>query len=176
MVQELSEKAKLFAQYYVIDFNKSNAAEKAGYANVHDANELLRDPRVQAEIKDAKYRASEHVNISVAYVLEKFRRIAESSPLDYFDIGADGRPRLDLTDLTDEQRDALKSLKFTKEGPQIETHDKVAALSHLAKFFGISTDKIEVTGANGGPVASVNSAMSVKELTEIYSKIAKGEK
>jgi len=47
----------------------------------------------------------------------------------------------------------LAGMKSTKDGVEIKTHDKMAALLALAKITGLLRDRTEITGAGGGPIA-----------------------
>lgn len=44
-------------------------------------------------------------------------------------------------------------VKQTKDGIEIKMHDPTAALANVAKHLGMFTDKVELTGANGAPLA-----------------------
>lgn len=159
-IKELSDRARRFAEEYLIDFNAQKAYARAGYApNPSGPYTLLRDPRVDALIREGKRRASERARISQDWVLEKLRRIAEGSPIDYFAFEPDPDDPtkmrlagLDVANLTDDQRDALRSIKFTRNGPAIETHDKVAALKLIGQYLGLFTDKHEISGPGGAPL------------------------
>lgn len=159
-VDDISEIARRFAGEYLIDFKVNAAARRAG-CSVSDANAYLADPRVVSLINDGKRRASDRVNISVDWVLEKLRRIADGSPIDYFKITEHGRLQLaDLKNLTDEQRDALKSIKYTANGPAIETHDKVGAVKAIGQFLDMFTEKVE----HSGTIKTAKTALTAEEI------------
>lgn len=52
----------------------------------------------------------------------------------------------------------------TKEGLKVLTRDQDAALANLAKYLGMMIDKKEITGANGGPIATVT--LKPEDLTD----------
>ena len=180
-IEELHPSARRFAEEYVRDFKIAPSAERAGVSEAH-ARDLLRDPRVQALIKESKRRASENVAVSVDMVLDELRKIATASALDAFDVidmpGYDGKlrgyPSLNLAKLTDDQRAAIKSIKFTKEGPSIEFHDKIAALHRLGLFFSMFTEKHELTGPGGAPLQMITETMTAKEAAELYKASLEG--
>lgn len=61
-------------------------------------------------------------------------------------------------------RAAIKSVTMTKMGPKIEMYDSTAAIAQIAKMQGWEApSKLELTGANGGPV-------KMKTLNDFYSK------
>lgn len=168
-IEPLADQPRRFAEEYLIDFDVVKAAKRAGCAH-NQAQRYLEDPRVQALIQEGKRKISDRVSVSVDYVVQKLRNIAEGSPVDYLEIDEFGTPvKVDLSDLTDQARDALKAVKFTKYGPVVETHDKISALVHLGKYLGVFADRVELTGANGGPIQTITSDMTPKEAMDAYA-------
>lgn len=157
-VDDISDLARRFAGEYLLDFKVNKAASRAG-CTTGQGQAFLDDPRVQSIINDQKRRASDRVNIGVDYVLEKYRRIIEGSPIDYFREGS-GRGLKPYNELTDEERDALKSIKFTMNGPAVETHDKVGALKAVGQFLGMFVEKVE----HSGVVETKRTALSEAEI------------
>jgi len=175
-VDDISDLARRFAGEYLVDFKVGPAARRAGCTEAV-ANGFLADPRVQSLINDSKRRASDRVNISVDWVLEKYRRIIEGSPIDYFETG--GRYRLKaFDDLTDEQRDALKSIKYTANGPAVEVHDKIGALKAIGTFLDMFVERHEHTGTIETKRAALTPEEIVAELearglpTDIFDRDA----
>jgi hypothetical protein len=72
-------------------------------------------------------------------------------------------PRLDLTRinaLTAQERRAamaaVKTIRYTENGPTFELHGKLEALAQLRDMHGFKgASKMELTGANGGPLVPV---------------------
>jgi phage terminase small subunit len=58
----------------------------------------------------------------------------------------------DSSALPPEVRAAVSEVKQTKDGVAIKFHSKTAALEMLARYFGMSKEKLEITGANGGAI------------------------
>lgn len=95
-----------------------------------------------------------------------------------FDVNADPNPECpecggngvevvymaDTRKLRGRARTLYNGVKKTKDGIQILTRDKDAALLSIARYLGMLIDKKEITGASGGPVALVN--MSADDLTD----------
>lgn len=161
-VDDITDLARRFAGEYLLDFKVGKAASRAGCTSAQ-GEAFLADPRVQSIINDQKYRATERVNIGVDYVLEKYRRIIEASPTDYFATGS-RRGLKDYSELTDEERDALKSIKFTANGPAVETHDKVGALKAIGQFLGMFVEKVEHSGAIETKRTALTPAEIIAEL------------
>lgn len=161
-VDDITDLARRFAGEYLLDFKVSKAAARAG-CTTGQGEAFLADPRVQSIINDQKRRATDRVNIGVDYVLEKYRRIIEASPVDYFQTGQ-RRGLKPYDELTDEERDALKSIKFTMNGPAVETHDKVAALKQIGQFLGMFVEKVEHSGVVETKRTALTSAEIIAEL------------
>ena len=53
---------------------------------------------------------------------------------------------------TPEERAAVKGIKWTKEGLQIETYDKQTAARLIADIAGMTKQSVEIAGKNGGSV------------------------
>lgn len=170
-VEPLSERWKLFAVEYCIDFVVSRAAERAG-VSLPAAYRMIGDPRIVAMIKEAKRKVSERVNISMDNTLEQLRMIANGDVVDVLDALGQVEPGGSLADalrqLPIETRYAIKSIKYTRNGPEIVMHDKVAAVKMIGQYYGMFSDKIELTGPGGGPLEMITGAMSPKEAADAY--------
>lgn len=162
-VDDISDLARRFAGEYLLDFKVDKAAKRAG-CSTGQGEAFLADMRVQSIINDQKRRASDRVNISVDWVLEKFRRIADGSPVDYFDPAGRGYKLKAFANLTDEERDALKSIKYTANGPAVETHNKTDALKAIGQFLGMFVEKVEHSGAIETKRTALTAAEIIAEL------------
>lgn len=184
----LSDMARRFAEEYLIDFNGSAAALRAGYAHGSTAYDLLKDPRVDALIREGKRRSSERVNVSIDSTLENFRVMTVVKASDFFymkqafvDVPGQmpapaGDPYMALKPLdqwTDEMCAALKSIKHGPNGPEIVLHDKIAANFNIGKYLAMFVDRKEVSAPGGGPVQLVTTTMNVKEAAEAYASTLK---
>ena len=139
-VDALSERAKQFCAEYCVDFYKTKAEIRAGYAP--GCGPSLKDPRILAEIEENKKRHSARINISVDWVLDSYRRIATGNLADYFEIKhtesgqAYIQPSFKKT--TPDQLRNLKKMKMGKYGLEIEIHDPIAALGKIGQYLGMS--------------------------------------
>lgn len=174
-IEPLPDRWKLFAEAYCIDFTVTRAAETANVPLV-SAYAMMSDPRVQAVIKDAKRKASDRVQISIDNTLEQLRMIANGNVIDVLDaLGmAEGETLAErLRKLPPETQYAIKSIKWTKNGPEIVMHDKVKAVELIGKYFGIFSDKLELSGPGGLPVMITN-GMTPKEAADAYAATLTG--
>ena len=172
-VDELHPRARLFAEEYLIDFKAGPAALRAGYETAKSGYDLIQDPRVKALINEGRRKATERVQISVDNTLEILRIIAQADIVEvmkrFMMAGSQAELLAALNDMPDDLRHAIKSVKWTKNGPEFVMHDKVAAVAQLGKYFGLFIEKHELTGPGGGPIKTVTSEMTAKEAADAYA-------
>lgn len=177
---ELTERARNFAAEYLIDFKAGPAALRAGYETASVGSQLLQDPRIKALINEGKRKATDRVNISVDNTLEILRSIAQADITDVLKpliiAGSDAAMVVSaLESLPDYVRHAIKSVKWTKNGPEFVMHDKVQAVAMIGKYYGLFVEKHELSGPGGGPVQLINSEMSAKEAADLYAATLTGD-
>jgi len=150
----LTEKQERFCKEYVIDFNGTQAATRAGYSEKtaqQIASENLLKPliieNIQAEIK----RLNEATGITAERVREELGRLAFSNMDDFATWGPDGVDLLDSEDLPEDAARCVSEVSqtTTKEGGSIrfKLHDKTKALDLLGRHFSMFTDKVEHLGS-----------------------------
>jgi phage terminase small subunit len=66
-------------------------------------------------------------------------------------------------------------VKQTAQGMQVMTRDQDAALANLAKFFGMMQEKVQLTGADGGPLLSASMPLPTDpvEAANLYAQFIK---
>lgn len=120
---------------YLVDLNATQAAIRAGYsAKTADriGPELLGKTWVAAAIAEGKARRSESLQISAEWVLQRLK--------DNADRAMQAEPVLD--------RHGEETGEYTYQGAVANR-----ALELLGKHVGLFGDKVEHTGAAGGPIA-----------------------
>ena len=175
-VTPVSDAIRRFAEEYLIDFKVAAAADRAGISTAA-GYQAMQDFRVRALINEGKRKASERVAISVDNVLENLRVLAGAvtvadfieeyspDPLDPSKMRERLKP---VSKWTDEMRKAVKSLKWTKFGPQLELYDAMAATVHIGKFYGMFKDGIELSAPGGKPLEMITGTMTPQEAAERY--------
>jgi hypothetical protein len=122
---------------------------------------LRRRPDVTARIKELAGDAAGDARIELSYVVKRLASLADGTLAHFLQRRADGglelqwgKPKLDFTTATAEQLRALKSIETTRGGGvKLTLHDPTAALAHLARVLELGApERLEVTGANGGPI------------------------
>lgn len=176
-IAELNDQSRLFAAEYVVDFNGKAAAERVGVpipSREFKAAGWLRDPRIQALIREHKHKVALRSNISADWTLEKLRQLADTDITDILGLilsynGDRVQFMADFRALPADVRASVKSVKWTKYGPEIIQHDKPQAIMAVGKYFGLFNDKLEITGAGGGAIQTVTTTMTPKEAADAYA-------
>ena len=165
---KLTAKQIRFVDEYMVDFNATQAAIRAGYkaktAHVIGA-ENLRKPKIAEEIARRQKDLQKRTEISQDRVVKELARIAFADASDYACIetltyeNEDGTvspvqivsPK-DTGALSDDQRAAIAGIKQGANGIEIKLHDKIKALELLGRHIGMFNDKLSLSGADGGPL------------------------
>ena len=156
----MNGKQKAFAIEYVVDYNATQAAIRAGYSErsaYSQAHELLKKPEIKAAIKELEDAAAERAAVSKERVLKELARVAFVDPRRLFD--EDGRP-MDITNLDPDTAAALASVDILEEfdydgetrtlvgyTKKYKWSDKLRALEMLGKHLGMFTDKVQMSGS-----------------------------
>jgi phage terminase small subunit len=168
-----------FAAEYVIDFNRTAAAIRAGYSQrtAHSiGSRLFKDPTVQQYIKEEQEARSKRVHVDADRVLRELARIAFFDPRKL--LKPDGSPK-QMNHLDDDTAAAISGLDVLEvyEGSGAERtfvgyvkkyriSDKNAALTNCLKHLGLLKETMALTGPDGGPVELNVTAAASKALTE----------
>jgi len=133
------------------------------------ASKMLHSPAIAERIDELKSHAASVTSVvTVSRVLEELANIGFANMADYVRVQEDGTAYVDLSKIDRKQMAAIAEV-IVEEVPEgkgdnvrmirktrFKLHDKRAALQDLGKHLGIFKEKIEVTGANGGPVQIQN--------------------
>lgn len=136
----------------------NRAAYMAVYPNAKpiaadaSAAKLLNRLEVRARIDGLMAAAAEKAGVTIERIVAEFARIGFADPRRV--VSWDGTAVLvrNSADLSDDDAAAIAEVGKTREGVKIKLHDKVSALEKLGRHLGMFKDKLEVAGANGGPV------------------------
>lgn len=141
---KLTDKQAAFVREYLVDLNATQAAIRAGYSERTASRigpQLLGKTCVREAIEKAQAKRARRVEVTQDYVLSNLVEVVERS-----------MQRAPVLDRKGEQ-------VTDEEGRAVWTFDAKGAnraLELLGKHLGIFTDKVkaEVSGPDGGPVAS----------------------
>jgi phage terminase small subunit len=136
----LTDKQSRFVDEYLVDYNRTQAAIRAGYSrkSAHYAGaHLYKNPRVLEEIERRKQLLSERMELTEDEILNEQQAIARANMADYIYAIEKG----DIKGLKRELGRCIKRLSITNtqfgQRVTIELYDKLAALEFLAKTLGM---------------------------------------
>lgn len=156
---KLNDRQERFVDEYLVDHNATAAAKRAGYSEKtarSQGQRLLTNVDIQAAIQKRQARLRGKLEITQERVLEELAAIAFANGADFATVNQNGIVRITPTsELPDEKRKAIASIKEGQYGTEVKLHDKVKALELLAKYLGMFDSK------NGGSEAPENNIFEV---------------
>lgn len=151
-IEELTPKQRVFCEEYVIDYNGTRAAIKAGYsenAARSIASENLTKPNIKDYIQYLKDNVQEIAGLSQLMVVKELKKIAFANPSDL----RKGWTELkEWEDLTEDQKATIAEVAHSemsigddavKKIIKVKQFDKLKALQQLCKMFGWDEKKEE---------------------------------
>lgn len=187
-MKALTPKQARFVDEYMVDLNATKAATRAGYSAKTAADigrQLLRKTPVARAIAERQRVISDRTGVTAEAVVAELAKIGFANMQDYMRAGQQGDPYLDFSALTRDQAAALSEVTVEDfvvgrgddardvRRVKFKLHDKRAALVDLGKHLGIFTEKVELTGKDGGPVETKD--VSARDLlASKLSSIATG--
>lgn len=178
----LTDKQQRFVAEYLIDLNATQAAIRAGYSEAtaySQGQRLLKNVEVEKAISAAMKIRADRTDITADRVLKELAKIGfadirkavkwQSALVTEEDNPEGGDIAVIKTVVTntvqmvasDELDDGTAAAiseisQNATGGVKIKLHDKRAALVDIGRHLGMFKDKIEVTGADGGPIQTEN--------------------
>ena len=149
-----------FVEEYIKSLNATDAAIKAGYSEKtarSQGSRLLTNVDIQKAIQQAKAEREERTKIDADYVLKRLVEIDQMDVLDIMDDDGNVKPLRDWPKIWRQYISNIETISMDDgEGwlKKIKWPDKVKNLELLGKHVSVGAfkDKIEHTGANGGPI------------------------
>ncbi|HEV2303168.1 MAG TPA: terminase small subunit [Stellaceae bacterium] len=173
----LTPKQQRFVEEFIVDYNGTQAAIRAGYSK-RSANEqaarLLAKDSVAAAVAGAREAQSKRTEITADAVLAELVKLGFANMADYMKVGPHGDPYLDFSALTRDQAAALQEVTVEDfvdgrgedardvRRVKFKLADKRAALVDLGRHLGMFPSKVEMTGKDGAPVIIQISAADAK--------------
>ena len=165
---KLTAKQIRFVDEYLVDFNGTQAAIRAGYSEktaAAAAARLLRNVNIQNEISRRQRDLQRRTEVTQERVVMELARIAFANIADYIHVETQTRTKDDGSEVTyqtvmfnetqelsADQRAALAVVKQSVNGFELKLHDKIKALELLGRHIGMFNDKLSLSGADGGPL------------------------
>jgi phage terminase small subunit len=165
----LSPKQLRFASEYLVDLNATQAAIRAGYSERtarRQAADLLTKQDIQAEVQRLMDARGEKVEVDALRVLQELKAMA------FYDPGEIGLAKVkkpeDIAKLPDELRRAIIGWSWDKNGRfTLKLSPKTQQLELIGRHLRMFTDKVEVTGKEGGPIVSAAVELSPEQIAQV---------
>lgn len=174
---ELTEKQAAFCREYIIDFNATQAAIRAGYSENTAAkigSENLIKPDIQSYLAELIAERNKRAEINADYVLNRLVEIDQMDALDILNENGSVKPIKDWPKIW---RQFISGFDISEIGgseeslyaivKKIKWPDKVKNLEMIGKHtdVGAFKDRVEHTGLNGGPIQ-----VEHKPINSIFEK------
>lgn len=162
MAEGLTKRQQRFVAAYCHSLDAQKAAIKAGYSKrtvESQAYQLLRNPKIAAEIAKKTKKVCDNFDISPENVLNRIARLAGFDVRKFFD--DKGNPK-QIHELSDAEADAVAGFEFIElfEGDGEDRHcfghlkkfkiaDRGVNLERLGRHLKLFTEKVEHSGEVG---------------------------
>jgi len=126
----MTPKQQRFVEEYLVDLNASAAARRAGYSErtaFRSGQECMQKPAIVAAIAAKRAALSEQTGLTVSRVMADIAKV-----------------KADAMQLVTDPETGVQSMLSHK--------DALKALELEGKHLGAFTDRMQVSGANGGPL------------------------
>ena len=137
------------------------------------ASALAANIKVQARVAELGAKAAAANEVTMERIVRELALIAFGNKKAVMQWGPRGVTLKDSEGLSDDDAAQVAEVKETTSASggslSLKTHDKVKALELLGRHVGMFTDKMEVTGKNGGPLAHAN--VTPAELAEAVRSV-----
>jgi phage terminase small subunit len=192
-MKTLTPKQEMFVLEYLIDFNATAAAERAGYTGksrdviAKIGHGLLQKVEVQTALAVARAQRRERLTIDGDNVVMELARIAFARMTDVARWDDEEVTLFDSDQLDDDARAVVKEIRTTRtdrtmRSGEVEVthrrtvvmHDKLAALDKLARYLGIYQDGLTIKWDQIDRV-DLAARMGVKEA-DVDAAIAEAER
>lgn len=149
--QDITARQARFVLEYLLDFNATQAAIRAGYSERAASQQgcvLLRNPKIGTRIRKELAAAAERLRQEIDRSILEMANLAYANIGDYFETveepadDPEAPPRRverlrKITTLPRHLAAAIKTVKHTRDGMQLVLHDKLAAIQQLRSMLGI---------------------------------------
>lgn len=181
MARRLTEQQRLWARYYVVDFNATKAAREAGYTEHSAATQgytLSHNPIVGLYVAELMAKRNKRIDINADYVL---RRLIEIDTLDVLDIIDDEGDLIPIRKWPKAWRTSISGIElkelFSAKGDtnailkKIKWPDKPRNLEMLGKHIDVRAwDKDSVATVEINNIMPIPTADSVEGWEEAAQK------
>jgi phage terminase small subunit len=159
----LKAKRRKVVDSYMKCFNKKQAMLDAGYSMsmaCTRANDVFKDPAVMAEIERRQNLASHRADVSLDWIVQRLKEIADANLGDALDVYSDGTANLNFKKFTPQLKRAMNKFSVTEHTTtrgenagtvkqvRVNFSDQLKALELLVRHLGLSKEKqsLELSG------------------------------
>ena len=153
-MSKLTAKQSTFVLEYLIDYNATKAAIRAGYSKRTArsiGSENLTKPVIGAKILEAMKERSKRTEIEADRILAEYASVAFSDMRDYMTFSDDGNVYVDWTNMPKDVTKAIAEItqeeyaegKGRRKKTSLKLHSKLGALNALAKHLGLFNDAVD---------------------------------
>lgn len=107
------------------------------------ASKLLKNGEVRARYNELIKKAADRAVVKAEDIIAEYKAIAFANGTDFAEIIGNSVQLKDTSELDEEKKKAISSIKTTKFGINVRTHDKMKALEMLSKYVGLLDNKDE---------------------------------
>ncbi len=162
---QITDRMKKFIDEYLIDFNGTQAAIRAGYSSDtanEQASQLLARPDIRELVAEGQKAIAERTQTFQDNAVEELKLVGFSDLADFLTVKEGGIvEQKPFDELTKEQTKCIKKIKQTVRSShsadgtilhqtaviEIELHDKLKALELLGRHLGMFNDTLRLEGA-----------------------------
>lgn len=157
---KLTARQARFVDEYLVDFNATQAAVRAGYSEktaYRAGASNIRKCQIQAEISRRQKDLQRRTEVTQERVVRELARVAFADAASHVQVRLREVPCPDGTrarvpvvevkptaELTDDQRAAIAHIKQGANGIEVKMYDKIKALELLGRHIGMFTDKLDI--------------------------------
>lgn len=143
----LNPKQKRFAQEYIVDFNATDAAKRAGYSEktaAEQGHRLLKNVQVQAEIQAAIHKREKRVEISQDRIILELERVAFGDVRSVVSWTSRSVTLKPSNQLTNDAAALIAEVSRNRLGVKVKLNDRLKALELLMRHKGMLNDKLNL--------------------------------
>lgn len=161
----LNDKQRRFVAEYLKDGNATQAAIRAGYSKKtagSQGHDLLKKPEIQEAIGKKFQKIEERAEFTAEMVVRQLERMVMFDPRKLFhengqpkaitDLDEDTAMAINGLDVHEEYRGSGSDREFVGYVKKYKLADRNSAVANALRMFGKFSDKVELTGKDGGPI------------------------
>lgn len=169
----LTDSEQAFINEYMVDFNPTEAAKRAGYKSPSSSSRnLMSNSTIRYIIMCRQQELRDISQVTAQAVLNELSKIAFADIGDFVQFDNN---LVTLKDSSEVDTSVVSEVQSTQYGVKIKLYNKHSALESIGKHLGMFREKVEVTGKDGGPIEiNHNISMLRDKIDGIVNKLTKG--